>query len=65
VETGSRDGAHAAGFSGRLITAWTLEEEVVTLRAGGGSRRGMNRVPAILLWALIWLLNVYEFLLTF
>jgi hypothetical protein len=30
-----------------------------------GSGRGMVRLPAVLLWMLVWLLNVYEFLLAF
>jgi hypothetical protein len=29
-----------------------------------GIGRGMARLPAVALWLLVWLLNVYEFLLT-
>lgn len=27
--------------------------------------RGMVRLPAVLLWMLVWMLNIYEFLLAF
>ncbi len=28
-----------------------------------GTGRGMARLPAVLLWMLVWMLNIYEFLL--
>jgi hypothetical protein len=30
-----------------------------------GSGRWLSRLPAVALWSLVWLLNVYEFLVAF
>lgn len=35
----------------------------MTGRTGGGSGRGGRRVPAVVLWLALWLLNGYDLLL--